>query len=73
MNTNVLLIDDFGGPYLLDTIRCLSYKQAVNIFLVSPKKKAYFNTIPYSRYVSKYQYLKSSNPQEIIQQISSLD
>ncbi|WP_282015494.1 ATP-grasp domain-containing protein [Marinifilum flexuosum] len=73
MTTNVLLIDDYGGPYLLDTIRCLSYKQAVNIFVVSPEKKAYFNTVPYSRYVSKYQYLKSSEPKEIIQEISALE
>lgn len=73
MTTNVLLIDDYGGPYLLDTIRCLSYKQAVNIFVVSPEKKTYFNTIPYSRYVSKYQYLKSSDPKEIIQEISALE
>lgn len=73
MTTNVLLIDDYGGPNLLDTIRCLSYEQAVNIFVVSPEKKAYFNTIPYSRYVSKYQYLKSSEPKEIIQEISALE
>ncbi|MCY1635640.1 ATP-grasp domain-containing protein [Marinifilum sp. D737] len=73
MTTNVLLIDDYGGPYLLDTIRCLSYEQAVNIFVVSPEKKTYFNTIPYSRYVTKYQYLKSSDPKEIIQEISALE
>ncbi|WP_282126449.1 ATP-grasp domain-containing protein [Marinifilum flexuosum] len=73
MTTNVLLIDDYGGPNLLDTIRCLSYEQAVNIFVVSPERKTYFNTIPYSKYVSKYQYLKSSDPQKIIQEISALE
>jgi predicted ATP-grasp superfamily ATP-dependent carboligase len=73
MNANILLIDDYGGPYLLDTIRCLSYEQAVNIFVVSPERKPYFNTIPYSRYVSKYHYLKSTEPKDLIQEIISLE
>ena len=73
MSTNVLLIDDSGGPNILDTIRCLSYEQSVNIFVVSPERKAYFNTIPYCRYVSKYHYLKTTEPKDQIQEINSLE
>ena len=72
MSTNVLLIDDYGGPNILDTIRCLSYEQSVNIFVVSPERKAYFNTIPYCRYVSKYYYLSATEPKDQIEEINYL-
>lgn len=58
---NVLLIDDKGGPYLLDPIRCLSNDKGMNIFVVSFERKPYFNTIPYSRHVKKYIYLTANN------------
>lgn len=48
---NILLVDDKGGPYILDTIRCLSTEKEMNIFVVSPEQKPYFNTISYSKYV----------------------
>lgn len=67
---NILLVDDKGGPYILDTIRCLSYKQDVNIYVVSPERKEYFNTIPYSRYVKKYEYLNFKSKKEEIEKIN---
>ncbi len=68
---NVLLIDDKGGPNLLDTIRCLRDKQQVNIFVLSPDKKAYFNTIPYSRYVKKHLCISPEKEEERVNAIAS--
>ncbi|MFA9372157.1 MAG: ATP-grasp domain-containing protein [Labilibaculum antarcticum] len=68
---NVLLIDDKGSPYLLDTIRCLSKEKGMNIFVLSFERKPYFNTIPYSKHVKEYVYIKHENEEEKVSAIKS--
>lgn len=69
---NILLVDDKGGPYILDTIRCLSTEKEMNIFVVSPEQKPYFNTISYSKYVKKYAYITVNNDLEKVNKIKAL-
>ncbi|BAX80599.1 ATP-grasp domain-containing protein [Labilibaculum antarcticum] len=66
---NVLLIDDKGSPYLLDTIRCLCNDKGMNIFVVSFERKPYFNTIPYSKHVNKYIYLTAIDEKDKVNKI----